>query len=132
MKNEITQTTVKTPAETPETFQGRHTYRPVADIIESSNGVSMILEMPGVAPDNIDITLEKRVLSIRGKIHPVQPEKLDLTYKEYGQGDYERAFTLSEDFDPNKIEARMSNGILTVKLPKAEAAQPKKIVVNAA
>ncbi|GIX14715.1 MAG: hypothetical protein KatS3mg118_2674 [Paracoccaceae bacterium] len=53
----------------------------------------------------MDVTLEKRVLTIRGTVDPVRPEKLQLAYAEYGEGDFERAFTLSEDFDPDRIEA---------------------------
>ena len=90
-----------------------------------------MLEMPGVAIDDVDITLEKRVLTIRGRTSSVQSDKLRLAYAEYGEGDYERAFTLSEDFDPGRIEASMSNGVLTMRLPRSEAAQPKKIAVKA-
>ncbi|RMF00220.1 MAG: Hsp20/alpha crystallin family protein, partial [Alphaproteobacteria bacterium] len=100
--------------------------------IETDKGVSIMLEMPGVDSDNVDVTLEDRVLTIRGKVHASQPEKFTLTYAEYGEGDYERAFTLSEDFDPDKIEAQMRHGVLTLTLPRAEAAQPKKITVKAA
>lgn len=132
MSNEVTQTTDKTPAETPETTRGGRVYRPLTDIVETPQGISLMLEMPGVDPEDVDITLEKRVLTINGKVHAAQPEKLQLAYAEYGEGDFERAFTLSEDFDPDKIEAAMANGVLTVTLPRAEAAQPKKIAVKAA
>lgn len=91
-----------------------------------------MLEMPGVAAEDVDITLEKRVLTIRGKVRPTSPEKLQLAYAEHGEGDFERTFTLSEDFDPDKIEARVHNGVLTLTLPRAPEAQPKKITVKAA
>lgn len=132
MKNEITQTTAKTPMESHETIQGKKIYRPLADIIETSEGISLTLEMPGVAPESVDITLEKKELTIFGKTHSIQPGKLDLTYSEYGQGDYKRTFILSEDFASDRINAEMRNGVLHIQLPKAEEAQPKKIVVNAA
>ena len=80
----------------------------------------------------VDITLENRVLTIRGKVDPVRPENLELAYAEYGEGDLERAFTLSEDFDPNRIEAEMRGGVLTLTLPRAPEAQPKKIAVKGA
>ena len=130
MTNELTQTTDKTEAGTPETTTGGRIYRPVADIIETAEGVTLMLEMPGVAAEDLDITLEKRVLSIRGKVHAAQPEKLQLAYAEYGEGDYERAFTMSDDFDPDKIGASVANGVLTVTLPRAVEAQPKKIAVT--
>lgn len=130
MSAEMTATSDKIPAEAPETVAGGKIYRPVADIVETDQGVTLYMEMPGVAPDNVDITLEKRVLTIRGRTNPPMPEKLDLAYAEYDTGDYERAFTLSEDFDPDRIEASLHNGVLMVTLPHAEEAKPKKIAVK--
>ena len=131
MTTEVTKTAEKTPAETPETTTGRHIYQPLADIVETDEGVTLMLEMPGVVPDDVDVTLEKRVLTIRGKVRATSPEKLQLAYAEYGEGDFERSFTLSDDFDPDKIGASVSNGVLTVTLPRAAEAQPKKIAVTA-
>lgn len=93
---------------------------------------SMMLEMPGVGPDHVEITLENRVLTIRGKVEQTRPENLQLAYAEYGEGDFERAFSLSEDFDPDRIEARMRNGVLTLTLPRAAESQPKRIAVKGA
>jgi HSP20 family molecular chaperone IbpA len=132
MSTDIAHATDKTPAEAPEPAAGGRIYRPLTDIVETDQGVSMMLEMPGVGPDDVDITLENRVLTIRGRVAPTRLEKLQLTYAEYGEGDFERAFTLSEDFDPDRIEAQMRNGVLTLTLPKAPEAQPKKIAVKGA
>ena len=131
MTNNVTQSTDKTPAESPETTTGGRLYRPLTDIIETAEGVNLMLEMPGVDAKDVDITLEKRVLTIRGKVQPTRPEKLQLAYAEYGEGDFERAFTMSEDFDPDKIGATVSNGVLTVTLPRAPEAKPKRIAVTA-
>ena len=122
MTNDVTHTADKTPAETPETTTGRRIYRPLTDIVETADWVTLTLEMPGVAAEDVDITLEKRVLTIRGKVHATQPEKLQLAYAEYGEGDFERAFTMSDDFDPDKIGAQVSNGVLTLTLPRAAEA----------
>jgi len=130
MTNDINQTADKTPAETPETTTGGRVYRPLTDIVETDEGVVLMLEMPGVAADDVDVTLEKRVLTIHGKVQATNSTKLQLAYAEYGEGDFERSFTLSDDFDPEKIGASVSNGVLTVKLPRAVAAQPKKIAVK--
>ena len=92
----------------------------------------MMLEMPGVGPDRVEITLENRVLTIRGRVEPMKPENLQLAYAEYGEGDFERAFTLSEDFDPDRIEAEMRNGVLTLTLPRSAEPQPKRIAVKGA
>jgi len=131
MSNEVAKTAEKAPAESPETTTGGRVYRPLTDIVETGEGVTLMLEMPGVAPDDVDVTLERRVLTIRGKVRPTSPEKLRLAYAEYGEGDYERSFTLSDDFDPEKIGAEVSHGVLTVTLPRAAEAKPKKIAVKA-
>ena len=107
MSTAITPATEKTPTDAPETAGGGRICRPLTDIVETDQGVSMILEMPGVAAGAVEITLENRVLTIRGKVEPMRPENLELAYAEYGEGDFERAFTLSEDFDPHRIEAEM-------------------------
>ncbi len=122
----------KTPAETPETTTGGRIYRPLTDIVETDDGVTLMLEMPGVAAEDVNVTLEKRVLTVRGKVHIRTPEKLQLAYAEYGEGDFERAFTLSDDFDPDRIGAEVGNGVLTLTLPRAAEAQPRKIAVKGA
>ncbi len=132
MSTDITQATEKTVTDAPETAAGRRIYRPLTDIIETDQGVSMMLEMPGVGPDRVEITLENRVLTIRGRVEPMKPENLQLAYAEYGEGDFERAFTLSEDFDPDRIEAEMRNGVLTLTLPRSAEPQPKRIAVKGA
>ena len=131
MSNDVTQTADKNPAEMPETTSGARIYRPLADIVETDQGVTLMLEMPGVAPDDVDITLEQRVLTVRGKVSPTQPDTLRLAHAEYGEGDYERAFSLSDDFDPDKIDASVAGGVLTVTLPRAAETKPKKINVRA-
>ena len=131
MAKDVTNTD-KRETDMPETTRGGRVYRPLADIVEVEEGVKLMLEMPGVAPDDLDVTLEQRVLTIRGKVHPTAPEKLELVHAEYGEGDYERSFTMSDDFDPDKIDASLSNGVLTLTLPRAETAKPKKIEVKAA
>ena len=131
MANDVTQSQDKTPAEIPETTTGGRVYRPLADIVETDDGVTLMLDMPGVAAEDVDVTLERRVLTIRGKVRATSPETLQLAYAEYGEGDFERSFTLSDDFDPEKIGASVSHGVLTVTLPRAAQAQPRKISVTA-
>lgn len=130
MSTDITQATEKTPTDAPETAGGGRIYRPLTDIAETDQGVSMMFEMPGVAADAVEITLENRVLTSRGKVDPMRPENLELAYAQYGEGDFERAFTLSEDFDPDRIETEMRGGVLTLMHPRAPEAQPKRIRVK--
>jgi HSP20 family molecular chaperone IbpA len=133
MSTEVTKAPEQTPAETPaEPARARRIWRPLADIVETKEGVTLMLELPGVAAEDVDVALEKRVLTIRAKSSVAAPDKLRLVHAEYEAGDYERAFTLSADFDAEKIEAELKNGVLTLRLPRAEAAQPKTIKVRAA
>jgi HSP20 family molecular chaperone IbpA len=115
-----------------ETTRGAVLYRPVADIVEGKEGVLVQIEMPGVRSEDVEISVERRVLTVRGRGRVTAPEGFRLVYSEYGEGDYERAFTLSQDIDEGRIAAAMKNGVLTLTLPRAEAAKPRKIEVKAA
>lgn len=87
--------------------------------------------MPGVDDKSIDITLEKNVLTIYGMVDAEIPENHRLYLSEYGIGDYQRVFTLSDEVDREKIQATVNNGVLKLILPKAEIAKTKKIPVKA-
>jgi len=110
----------------------RQVYRPATDIFEIDDKIVLETEMPGVARDTIDITLENRVLTIRGELNERSREGWRAVYAEYGEGDYERSFSVSEDIDQDKIDASFKNGVLRLELPKAETAKARKISVNAA
>lgn len=130
--NRTIATTGQNKSDVPDIARNSRVFRPITDIVEQGEHVTLMLEMPGVAAKDVDITLEGRVLTVRGEIAKDRPEKLQLAYREYDEGDYERTFTVSEDFDPDKIEADMRDGILSVRLPRSEAAKPKKITVKSA
>ena len=115
-----------------ESARGAPVFRPLADIREHKGGVTVAVEMPGVGPDDVEIELERRVLTIRGRGRVTSPEGYRRIYAEYDEGDYERAFTVSEDLDASKVKASMKDGVLTLELPRAEASKPKQIKVSAA
>ena len=132
MMTEMPQTPEKTPAETAaETTSSSPLWRPLTDIVETKDGIGLMIELPGVSPGDVDVSLEKRVLTIRARSSTVAPDKLRPVHVEYEPGDYERAFTLSGDYDPNRIEAEMKNGVLTLTLPRAAALEAQKIKVKA-
>lgn len=106
-------------------------FRPNTDIYESDDHVVLIADMPGVAPEDVDVTLERGVLSIRGHVRPQAHDGYRRIYTEYGEGDFERVFTLSEDIDRDRIKASHKDGVLTLELPKAAAAKARKIQVDA-
>lgn len=115
-----------------EPTRPRPVFRPLADIFETPRGVTLVLEMPGVRAEGVEVTLEKRVLTIRGHSSVARPESYRRIYSEYGEGDYERSFSLSEDIDADRIEATCKHGVLTLELPKAEDSKPRQISVRAA
>ena len=119
-----------TPAGTERT-RTRRVYVPRTDIFETNDALVLVADMPGVAPDGLDVTLERRELTIRGRTQDAAPEGYSPVHREYEPGDYERAFTLSEDIDAGRIEARLRDGVLRLTLPKAGPAQARRIQVQA-
>ena len=101
------------------------------DIFETEKAITLIADMPGVRSENLDIDLREDVLTLSGE--PDVPGKEGETpiLEEYRIGRYVRRFTLSDVIDQSKIEAEISNGVLTLVLPKAEKAVPRKISVKA-
>ena len=84
----------------------RPVFVPPSDIYETKESIVVLAEMPGVAPDGVDITLERRVLTIRGQSAASEHAGYQRVYNEFANGDYERVFTLSENIDRDRIEAR--------------------------
>ena len=114
-----------------ERTRERPVYAPRVDIIEHEDALEILADMPGVTRDSVEVTLEQRVLSLRGRADVSLPEGLAPLYLEYELGDYERSFTLSDAIDPAGIEARVRAGVLHLKLPKAGPAKRQRIEVKA-
>lgn len=107
------------------------TYRPNVDIIEREHELLVLADMPGARPDSIDIRFENGTLTISGKVEARQQSDTRYLLAEYGVGDFLRSFTVSEIVDATKISAEYVDGVLTLHLPKLEAAMPRKIRVTA-
>ncbi len=105
-------------------------YTPTVDIVEHKEDIVMFADMPGVDETSVDITLEKDLLTIYGKVEPEVPENHRLAISEYGVGDYKRTFTVSSEIDRDKIQASVKDGVLKLVLPKAEGAKTRKIQVT--
>jgi HSP20 family protein len=119
------------PAAAPQQ-RNRRVFMPRADIYETADAIFLISDMPGVDEKSVDITLDKNVLTISGKVEPPPlPSGVRLVYEEYEIGDYTRAFTLTDNVDRDHIEASVKNGVLKVKLPKATQAKSRTITVKA-
>lgn len=122
---------VQHPVETERT-RVRKVYIPRVDIYETKETIVLVADMPGVDEKSVDITLEKNVLTISGEIRQVNYKGYTMSYAEYETGDYERAFTISDEVDRDRIDAAVKNGVLKVTLHKAEKAKVKKIAIKAA
>ncbi|MBK8453414.1 MAG: Hsp20/alpha crystallin family protein [Thiofilum sp.] len=104
---------------------------PLVNIIETETGFTLTAEMAGVPKENIQVNVENSSLVLEGVVALDLPDNLHLTYSEMPNVTrYRRVFTLSRDLDASKIEAVQKNGVLTVAIPKAEHAQPRKIQVQ--
>ena len=114
-----------------ERTRSKRLYAPPVDIVEEKDNLFRVADMPGVDENSLDITLDKNILTIYGTVEPEMPENHRLVSAEYGIGDYQRTFTLSDEIDREKIEATVKNGVLRLKLPKAETAKTRKIPVKA-
>ena len=106
-------------------------FMPQTDIFETEATLTVVMEMPGVDKSNIQIGIENGVLTVDGRIDFSKYEKLQPVYTEYNIGHYRRSFTLSSTrINQDKIQAEMKDGVLSLTLPKAEQAKPRRIAVN--
>ena len=114
-----------------ERTRARRTFRPQVDIYETDQGLTLLADVPGAKPDGLDITLERRVLTIRAEVEDHAPEGYSPVYQEYEVGDFECQFTLSGDFDADRIEASLTNGVLRLTIPRTAQPEARKIEVKA-
>lgn len=105
-------------------------FMPNADIFETEDALTVVLEMPGVDRDNINISVENGVLTVEGTINFGKYEGLQPVYSEYNVGPFRRSFRISSRIDQDNINAKMSDGVITLVLPKVEEAKPRRIEVR--
>lgn len=103
-------------------------YMPAVDIVENSDGTTLVIDMPGVNDAEVELTLEKNVLTIEAHPAAQSVNGKELVYSEYGVGDFKRSFSLTDDIDRDNIAANLKDGVLTVTMKKV-APLCKKITV---
>ena len=113
----------------PETTRGGYHFVPRVDIFETENELLLLADLAGVRPEDVDLHYEKGELMLYARVRERQPRE-NLLLQEYDEGDFYRAFSISESIDASRIEASCKNGVLTVHLPKTEAARPRQIQVS--
>ena len=117
---------VNTPAE--QTRPGL-VFTPNVDIFETESEITLLADLPGVTPENLTIDLRENTLSLVGEVeHEEVGEEVLLV--EYETGKYYRQFTLSSVIDQKKIDAKLTDGVLRLSLPKVEEATPRQIEVK--
>ena len=105
-------------------------FTPQVDIFENEKAITLLADIPGVKAEKLNIDLRENVLTITGDIESVKgPDEEDVV-AEYETGRYYRQFTLSEMIDQGKIDAKLSDGVLRLDLPKVEKATPRKIAIK--
>ena len=105
-------------------------FTPAVDIFETEAAITVLADMPGVRTDGLGIDLRENLLSIEGRVAEAESGNEQVLMKEYETGSFRREFRLTNLIDQGKIDASLSDGVLRLTLPKAEAARPRKIEVR--
>lgn len=103
---------------------------PPVDVVEDSSGITLYADLPGVSKDKLNLNVEAGTLTIEGDLGLATPEGMEATYAEVGLARFRRVFSLSKDLDTAKVSAELAQGVLRLRIPKAEHAQPRKIEVR--
>jgi HSP20 family protein len=113
----------------PESTRGGAFFTPRVDIYETENELTLFADLPGVRPEDVDLRYEHGELLLHARV-PRRQRQGNLLLEEYEDGDFYRAFQIHESIDNTHIAAECKNGVLTVHLPKAEAAKPRQVQVR--
>jgi HSP20 family molecular chaperone IbpA len=106
------------------------TLMPPVNVFEDAAGITLYADLPGVPRDRLNLQVEADTLTIEGEVSLDTPEGMEATHAEIGLPRYRRAFTLSKELDSEKVSAELRNGVLKLRIPKAEHAQPRRIEVK--
>lgn len=113
-----------------ERTRSTRAYRPNVDIIEKNEELVLLADVPGARLEDIDVRYEKGTLELYARVEPRIPKEARVLLQEYGVGDYYRSFQVGESIDSSQISASYADGVLTLRLPKVEAAKPRKIAIQ--
>ncbi len=105
-------------------------FTPAVDIFETGQEITLLADMPGVKAKDLNIDLRDDVLTLDGEVEPPEGKSEVDVFREYQSGKYSRQFSLSQVIDQSNIDAELKEGVLRLKLPKVEAATPRKIAVK--
>lgn len=120
-------TAVTRPAETP---RNEAALMPPVDVIEDASGITLYADLPGVPKDRLSLQVEADTLTIEGEVALDIAEGMEATHAEMSVPRYRRVFTLSRELDTDKVSAEFNHGVLKLRIPKAEHAQPRKVEIR--
>lgn len=120
------------PARNSESARAEAALLPPVDVFEDASGITLFADLPGVSKDTLNLQLEADSLTIEGEVALVTPEGMESSHAEVRMPRYRRVFTLSRELDSDKAQAEFKNGVLKLRIPKAEHAQPRKIEIKVA
>ena len=103
---------------------------PPVDVFENSTGITLRTDLPGVPKDKLTLQVEAGTLTIEGEVSIPTPEGMQATYAEVDVPRFRRVFTLSKELDTAKVSAEFKHGVLSIRIPKAEHAQPRRIDIS--
>lgn len=129
---DIQKTETSKVATAPEQTRTGPLYSPAVDIFENDGSITLLADMPGVKPSDLEIDLRENVLTLTGRVTPTETSKESNVLREYRPGTFFRQFTLSEAIDQPKIDAQLTDGVLRLELPKVAKARPRQITVRSA
>jgi HSP20 family molecular chaperone IbpA len=105
---------------------------PPVDVVEDDGGITLFADLPGVPKENLSLQLERDRLTIEGRVALDLPQGMQSNFAEVRLERYRRVFALSKELDGEQTSAELKNGVLTLRIPKAQHAQPRKIAINVA
>lgn len=120
----------KTLPRTPEQTRPGPVYTPAVDIFENDSAITVLADMPGVKAQDLDIDLRENVLTLTGRTTLPAASGRGYVLREFEGGTYFRQFTLGSAIEQSKIDAKLTDGVLRLELPKAERARPRQIAVR--
>ena len=104
---------------------------PPVDVYEDETGITLTADLPGVSKERLGVKVNGDNLLIEGDVSVPAPQEMELLYAEIIASSYRRSFTLSRELDASKIEANLKDGVLKLRIPKAEEAKPRRIEIKA-
>lgn len=115
---------------THDTARSEPNLMPPVDVIEDTGGITLYADLPGVPKDKLVLHVEADTLTIEGEVALEMPDGMESTHAEVSLPRYRRVFTLSKELDSTKVAAELNHGVLKLRIPKAEHAQPRRIEVR--